>query len=985
MRIRAVTLAGFGPYRHEQRVDFTRFDESGLFLITGKTGAGKSSILDAVCFALYGSVPRFDGTQAQLRSDHSAPDDPSFVELEFTVRGVEYVVRRTPEYQRAKKSGTGTTKQAHDAWLSRDGAVIAARPVDVAHELADIVGLTKDQFLQVVLLAQNRFQQFLLAKNDDRQSVLRSLFGSQRFERIETALDERRKAAQAELASADVAFDQQVDQAARLLELDEAPTRPDSDWFQASLDGLRASLALASARSDAADAQFAAADLEHRALLDVAALQQRRSAATSAIATLDVDAPAIGAERLALDAARRAAPVIPLLDSLDRARTALERADTTAVRARERYAPFADGSVEGGVGGAAADAVVDRLTATLGTLADVLDDERTLPALEKRIAQLADGRDTAGQRLSAALARSTELPAELEALAARATDAAARAARADDAAQTVARLTAALEAARSAARLEPLLDRHLRTEREASSAHARAAVELDDLLERRLGGFAGELAATLAEGEPCAVCGSTSHPRPATHDGEPVTAADIAAARDRLAVARAAMDDASVTRSQTESALTDALARADGGDVDGLVAASAAASESLSSARAAATEVDAIETERSRVRAEIDAAGSLLDTLRAALADAQAAVTEATGRRDAIVARVERHRDDAATVSERVAALEAHLSALRAVVAADAERARAADAVDEATRAVDAQLAVEGFDTVESAVAARLDARGLERLEARIRAHDEARATAQATLAEPGVSAAPSDPVAVDPARVAKDAAFEARDRERDANAALSRRVEQLGMLVDQVREQRDATAQRRLEFEQLRQLASAVRGDEPNTRRMRLETYVLAAQLEQIVVAANSRLRTMSGGRYTLEHDDALQYRNTKSGLGLAIRDEHTGRARATHSLSGGETFLASLALALGLAEVVTAQSGGITLDTLFIDEGFGSLDADTLEIAMSTLDSLREGGRTIGLISHVEAMKQQIPAKLRVSVSPAGDSSIEETYEPA
>ena len=445
------------------------------------------------------------------------------------------------------------------------------------------------------------------------------------------------------------------------------------------------------------------------------------------------------------------------------------------------------------------------------------------------------------------------------------------------------------------------------------------------------------------------------------------------------------MDDASATRSQTESALTDALARADGGDVDGLVAASAAASESLSSARAAAAEVDAIETERSRVRAEIDAAGSLLDTLRAALADAQAAVTEATGRRDAIVARVERHRDGAATVSERVAALEAHLSALRAVVAADAERARAADAVDEATRAVDAQLAVEGFDTVESAVAARLDARGLERLEARIRAHDEARATAQATLAEPGVSAAPSDPVAVDPARVAKDAAFEARDRERDATAALSRRVEQLGMLVDQEREQRDATAQRRLEFEQLRQLASAVRGDEPNTRRMRLETYVLAAQLEQIVVAANSRLRTMSGGRYTLEHDDALQYRNTKSGLGLAIRDEHTGRARATHSLSGGETFLASLALALGLAEVVTAQSGGITLDTLFIDEGFGSLDADTLEIAMSTLDSLREGGRTIGLISHVEAMKQQIPAKLRVSVSPAGDSSIEETYEPA
>jgi len=171
------------------------------------------------------------------------------------------------------------------------------------------------------------------------------------------------------------------------------------------------------------------------------------------------------------------------------------------------------------------------------------------------------------------------------------------------------------------------------------------------------------------------------------------------------------------------------------------------------------------------------------------------------------------------------------------------------------------------------------------------------------------------------------------------------------------------------------------VHGDDPNTKRMKLETYVLAAQLEEIIAAANNRLRTMTGGRYALEHDDALQYRGSQAGLGLAIRDEHTGRARATHSLSGGETFLASLALALGLAEVVSNQAGGITLDTLFVDEGFGSLDAETLETAMSTLDSLRAGGRTIGLISHVESMKEQIPAKLQIRVTPQGYSEIDRT----
>jgi exonuclease SbcC len=169
------------------------------------------------------------------------------------------------------------------------------------------------------------------------------------------------------------------------------------------------------------------------------------------------------------------------------------------------------------------------------------------------------------------------------------------------------------------------------------------------------------------------------------------------------------------------------------------------------------------------------------------------------------------------------------------------------------------------------------------------------------------------------------------------------------------------------------------MQGDEPNTKRMRLETYVLAAQLEEIVVAANVRLRTMTSGRYTLEHDDSRVKGGARSGLGLAIRDEFTGRARPTHSRSGGETFLASLALALGLAEVVTGQAGGITLDTLFVDEGFGSLDSETLETAMSTLDTLRAGGRTIGLISHVDSMKEQIPATLRISVTDQGYSRIE------
>ena len=158
----------------------------------------------------------------------------------------------------------------------------------------------------------------------------------------------------------------------------------------------------------------------------------------------------------------------------------------------------------------------------------------------------------------------------------------------------------------------------------------------------------------------------------------------------------------------------------------------------------------------------------------------------------------------------------------------------------------------------------------------------------------------------------------------------------------------------------------------------MNLETFVLAAELEEIVAAANVRLDEMSQGRYRLQHTDSKAARGAASGLGIEVLDAYTGHARPVQSLSGGETFLASLALALGLAEVVTARAGGIRLDTLFIDEGFGSLDADTLDIAMRTLDELRQGGRVIGVISHVEAMKDQLPAQLLVETTDQGPSVI-------
>ena len=287
-------------------------------------------------------------------------------------------------------------------------------------------------------------------------------------------------------------------------------------------------------------------------------------------------------------------------------------------------------------------------------------------------------------------------------------------------------------------------------------------------------------------------------------------------------------------------------------------------------------------------------------------------------------------------------------------------------------------LTQQGFSDAAEAAAARLDDAAEAAADAAVRAHEQGAAAAREVLAEPALAAVAEEQVDPQPERDARDAAaaaFEAALATAGALADRARAVRAAASAAIALLAASGATGER---YRQVRDLAATVHGDEPNTRRMRLETYVLAAQLEQIIAAANLRLERMTAGRYALDLDDERQHRNVETGLGIGVRDAHTGLVRQAASLSGGEMFLASLALALGLAEVVSAQAGGIRLDTLFVDEGFGSLDAETLDTAMAALDDLRTGGRTVGLISHVESMQERIPARLAVEVLPTGDSRV-------
>lgn len=994
MRLHRLEVEGFGPFRARQSVDFDAFADDGIFLIAGRTGAGKSSILDAVCFGLYGGVPRYDGGEKRLRSDHCEPDDPSEVVVEFSTPAGRFRVTRSPEYLRPAKRGGGLTKQASavalDEWTDAGWIGRAARAVDVANELEEILQLSREQFLQVILLAQNRFSEFLLANSKDRQALLRRLFGTQRFEDVQARFDERRRAAEQALGARMATVTARVEEAERLV--DEAELWGESSEESVATDAvprgdaptedrladLRRAQARAEYRSERraseredAERRSAAADTALAAAREEQRDQAERDRARAALARLDAEEPVIAQARAELADARAAESIRGVVTAAERADTALAGAGEIAQRAQAAWDAF-DIEAED-----LDDWAAERTRATGAW-------ERALE-LEQQAEKLADDLQAAetavaviGARLEEREDERAALPAQTTALTAQRDDARRRADRAADLRmaldQAQARAAAVLEVARLDAE-QITAEQDLAS---ASAEHATAQTTLAQLRKRRLDGFAGELASVLADGDPCPVCGSHEHPALAAH-ADPVTADDVAAAEQTRDDAAARERAASQKASELRAELAVATARADGRSRSQAEAEVATVAAEHADSVAAAEESLALDARLSELSERAEGLEQDRAADLAALATAREQQAVLTQRRADAQALIAEARGDAPTVAERLAEATAQVAAARALAAALAERRRRAAAVEESQAEQEAALAASPFADAAEAQQALRSAAALEALDARITAHAVQREKERAILFELELRTLPEEPIDLSPAEAASTTARAAWSRAVDDAARAAGIVERLDGLIASAAAEHARTAAQTAEFDVLRGLADTIAGRGANTRKMTLETFVLAAELEEIVEAANRRLGDMSTGRYQLRHSDALAARGAASGLGIVVFDAFTGQTRPAQSLSGGETFLSSLALALGLAEVVTARAGGIRLDTLFIDEGFGSLDGDTLDIAMRTLDELRQGGRTVGVISHVEAMQEQIPAQLTVRATPEGPSVVE------
>ncbi|SDX49657.1 exonuclease SbcC [Modestobacter sp. DSM 44400] len=975
MRVHRLTVTAFGPFADPVTIDLDEVGRDGLFLLWGATGAGKTTLLDAIVFALYGTVPGARGEERRLRSDHASSGVRTEVECEVTLGGERLLVRRRPEQQRPKLRGTGwTTEQAKltvQRWADGSWEPVSTRIDEGSEHLRTRLGLSAEQFCQVVLLPQGDFARFLRAEPEDRGRLLRTLFDVGRFARAEDWLAEERRSAAQALEKATGRMGTLVALVAQVADVD-VPEELVPELVGAAaggrvdpwVAGVRAAAAgrLATAQAEAQRAAERVAEVD-RALAAARALEDRhvrRERARRELERLTAAEPELAGVRAALDAGRRAEPLRDALESAGRSALVAEEAAEVLQRANSGWTAIAAGRE-------ATIMLARELRDGAAAARALWPEVHRAEELRRRADQLAvaiDELDRRAERGAADLAGWPARLAEHEAAIAAARDAASRL---PGLSAAVSAAEVAAEAAQAAEQLTAEVSLTRTADQDAREVVLDARDELGRLRSARLDGMAAELAAQLTEGADCPVCGSTEHPRPATAAPSAVTADDEERARravehaeERAAVARAALED-------RQRRLAAEQARAGDAPPEELRAALAAARADERVAAELAAGLAAGEAEMVAVTAQRDATQRQVADDREALERARAESAAASAAWTELQERLTAACGQDADLDARITRLVAEAERCEALVEADGAELRAQSAADSGRRAAEQRVAESGFPDLLAAADALLDRERLAALATGVEEHDHQRAVLSAALAEPELADLEPRPD-LDAARSRCQGSTAAREEAVTVAVQARRCAISLDDLAGEVTAVELELDERRAWADQVTALADLVNGRGANTLRMRLQSFVLAARLEQVAEVASRRLQDMSGGRYTFVHSDALGRHGARGGLGLDVLDEYTGVQRPTKTLSGGESFMASLALALGLADVVTAESGGVQLDTLFVDEGFGTLDPQALDAVMTVLDELRRGGRSVGLISHVEELRTRISSRVEV-----------------
>ncbi|WP_455111021.1 AAA family ATPase [Rothia mucilaginosa] len=1079
MILHNLEFEAFMAYPKRQEINFDTLNNAGVFLLNGPTGAGKTTILDAICYALYGETSS-DRESAKLHSTYAAHSGTKpRVLLDVTLHGKRLRIDRTPAYNKPITRGArkgqmreesakatlaelapGADPADEKAWTP-----ISSSVAEVNRTIAERTHLTKEQFLKVVLLPQGQFAQFLKSKPKERKELLKKMFPVEHYEQLFDALLEEAKKAQQEVAQDENTQRGYLERArVEMLALQALLDAVESGSEYVAEVGEEASenLTAESVTAETLDAWVAGgveraretsarekqeqqrlsdeADRNTRLLAERAQLQadwreyeqlcERRTRLTEradeykaqreelaqarAAAPLHAQYAQVQAESQVLTAREQehAACASALEENGRTLLEALRNEDTAAeVTFPEEMTFAALPDLEPAEQETQLEALLDTLRALQKQDAQLAEEEATAAALLKQAHALEQDKARAEKTLSNLTAAAEELAEELagystadeeRTLAAHlVTEAQQKHEAAQQMQQKLDAASAAVAAAEKQSKRTATAEQKAQEKWQASAQQALAATEeFKNLQVLRLAQASSLLARELKDGEPCAVCGSVEHPAPAQiAEGEQlVERADLDAAKEREDKAHKqarthelAKDRATKAHQEASEALAAArtqyetLAAQGECDVEQTAAQLQQAQTRLAQAQSRVTARDGVHAKVERVRVEQQKAQEALRTIEGAAVEAQTRHRDASARCEVTAADLAPARA-AVGFAQRVEAVDgyraAHQRLARAVLLLGQARERHAQAAAQAQ----CLLGESAFESAELVRAAVRTPERIDALEQAVAAYELEHARLLEGFGREAIVAVAARVAAGEQAPDDLQGVREQVEQLRAAAHRLTLRegeresvLRSLQALRGEYAAFRAKTAQRYDRAQMLANLAAAARGDTLGgyEHQVDLVSYVLGAEFERILHSASLHLDRMSEGRYGMVFSDhRAKGSRSGGGLNLEITDTWTGEPREASSLSGGESFLASLSLALGLAEVVQANNGGIELDTLFIDEGFGTLDAETLDMVMGTIESLRDSGRTIGLISHVEEMKNRIPAQIVVEKGQNGSS---------
>ena len=1038
MRILRLTMDAVGPFPGHEVIDFEAFSDAGRFLLSGPTGAGKSTIIDAIVFALYGKVSGGrDSSDSRIRSRYASEQAKTEVELIFSTSSGNYKVRRQPAYERVKKNGKGVTKQNAKAWLFkldeqlREVSEPLTKTSDVGTEITRIVGLSREQFTQTVVLPQGKFAQFLRSTSKDRQDLLQELFGTAIFEDLQLDLVERARKVKKNQEALDATLRANLGVLASLL--DEAPQLdparclvyepvPEVDcefdpletaWdsrFESLTPWLEHNQRCANLEVSALREQEDKLRSEFASQRDLAARQERYLALTKEHEQLVAQGPAQRQRLSQIQALQALSDLKPWHEQLKQAQAQQAVAQRQLSQALALEQLESDERVQavlqqsGNYQGAQALSV--QLTAQVAALNPQVELEAGLAGRRRDLQAKTQAHESASAKLAQGRERENQLPTQI----------ASKQELLEQLNEQAATLPAAQLAQEQAAQTLKLAKAHeqlVKDQQQALKLQQLVALELKQasqkhkhMLEQWLSQSALNLAQNLVAGEPCPVCGATEHPAPATQGGENIS-------QEQLDQALEEVNEVQGELSQASERVTKLAAQL---EAQPCQLSPAQAREQLQEAKAALAAAQQASEQASSCKAQIAKLNAQLEALRA---DNQTAQARLAGDAKEIQLLGEKIDADAASLSrEGFESVAAQVEYLRQLAAALEQLANAAQELDQCQKR--AQQAADSFAAQWAQASANFadhsakpaapaptdpaeteptqaeptqdtsttnvqddyaqacqDFAGLDlaALKATSASYEKSLSINQAALAElEGIELTPP------PLEQTQGQLEQAQAKTQACQTYASTWQAFAGQVNAQLAKLNELLARRSKASDkdgQLLALASAANGD--NQARLTLSAWVLQAHFRQVLVFANERLGVIGAGRYELINVDSEEdTRQQKQGLGLAVVDHLSGTTRSPRTLSGGESFYVSLALALALADVVATQNGGIEMNTLFIDEGFGSLDEGTLAEVMDVLGALHSGGRVVGIVSHVSELKRAIPAAVEVRPLLGGGSTL-------